>query len=144
MRLRKLRIGSIMDKAGLYEIYLFKVTFHDKTGGKERPVVTISYNQRSLSFELLGIYSDRPKYSKKVYYQDFMYQIKDYQAAGLRKISWINVRQPIIVPFTVLMGKELFGKLSQRDTEELVAFYDRYWQNHGGNTAGNNAQNRNK
>lgn len=120
-----------MDNAGgLYEIYLFNVTFQDQTGSKERPVVTILYNQKTLSFQLLGIYSDRPKYSENVYYQDFMYRIRDYQAAGLRKTSWVNVRQPMIIPFTALMGKQLFGKLSQRDAKELVDFYDRYWHQH--------------
>lgn len=33
----------------------------------------------------------------------------------------------MIIPFTALMGKQLFGKLSQRDAKELVDFYDRYW-----------------
>ncbi|GHP13866.1 hypothetical protein YK48G_12910 [Lentilactobacillus fungorum] len=59
-----------------------------------------------------------------------MYRIKDYRAAGLQKPSWINVKSPLIVPFTALMAKQMLGKLSKQDAKDLMNLYNQYWHIH--------------
>ena len=49
----------------LFQVYLFNVTFQEKDGSKERPIVTIFYNEQAFSFEVCGIYKARNKYKNE-------------------------------------------------------------------------------
>lgn len=118
-----------MVNSNLYKIYLFNVKFTDKKGSKERPVVTIFYDQSSLSFKLLGIYSDKPKYHDNQFYHQFMYKINDYKEAGLDYPSWINVRVPLEIPFTYFLGKRPIGKLTLHDSNGLIDLFEKYYFN---------------
>lgn len=111
----------------LFSIYLFKVRFKDKNESKERPIVTLFYNNQLLSFEVAGIYKERNKYAKNPYYKDFMYKIIDHEYANLNYPSYINVARPFTIPFTALLGKESIGKLSDRDAKGVLTLYNHYW-----------------
>lgn len=114
----------------LYSIYLFNVKFQDSDECKERPIVTLFYNEQFFSFEVAGIYKERDKYKKYPYYKDFMYKIKDAEQANLNFPSYINVARPFNISFTALLGKTSIGKLSRRDAKGALALYNKYWSKH--------------
>lgn len=91
----------------LFGIYLFKVRFKDKNESKERPIVTLLYNDQVFSFEVAGIYKECDKYKNNPYYKDFMYKILDREYANLNYPSYINVARPFTIPFTALLGKKV-------------------------------------
>lgn len=113
----------------LYRVYLFKVKFQEKDEVKERPIVTFIYDNQTFSFEVLGVYSQKDKYKNNPYYKNFMYKIRDYKEAGLKFSSYINVARPFSIPFTVLINKSSFGKLTDYDVKKLIALYNQYWSN---------------
>jgi hypothetical protein len=119
-----------MDKL-LYQIYLFNVNFKSGNGEKERPIVSVVYHNELITFELLAVYSDKPKFSSNPFYEDFMYPVRDWKSAGLHKSSWIDVSEPIKLPLTALMGKQSFGRLSEYDAKNLMKIYHDFWANHG-------------
>lgn len=114
----------------LLKVYWLYVKFQDKNESKLRPIVTLVFNDRALSFEVLGVYSYKKKYEKNPYYKTFMYKIKDWRMANFKEQSYINVARPFEIPFTVLMGQKYSGALTQRDIEGFKALYNSYWSNH--------------
>ena len=114
----------------LFNVFIFNFRFQDTTGAKERPVVTILFNNQALSFQILGVFSEKKKYINNSKYSEFMYKMHDWQEANLKQASYINVSYPINLPFTSLMDKKPIGKLSKRDIKGLVDLYNKYWSKH--------------
>lgn len=111
-----------------FEIYLIEVAFEDSTGTKKRPIVLISYVHENFYFQALPVFSDRPKFATNNFYQDFMYEITDYQFAGLDKKSWINVKYVLNVPVFGLKHSTQIGKLSDKDAKRLMSLFAKYWK----------------
>ena len=58
-----------------------------------------------------------------------MYELIEWEKAGLDRKSWVYIKRPLILPFTYLVRKKEIGKITQRDAENLMRKYSQYWNN---------------
>ncbi|MDR2834521.1 MAG: type II toxin-antitoxin system PemK/MazF family toxin [Streptococcaceae bacterium] len=110
-----------------YDIYLVFVPFFKTEDGKERPAVVFDINGETYATELLPVYSQKENHIKNAsYYDSFMYEILDWQEAGLKKPSYINVSNILEVDFKTMFKAPRIGELSDRDVEGLLEKYNSY------------------
>jgi hypothetical protein len=102
-----------------FEVYKGKVQYSDTTGSKIRPsiVIGISVNQ-SVVF-VLGVYSYRKWFNKDTSQKEFL-EIFDYEEAGLREGSFVELKNVYDIPKFSFEEFEFLGRLSERDAKRIV------------------------
>lgn len=111
-----------MATGDIYHIFVkFKADTND---GKERFTVEIGKSNLFIIVlnSITSQYQEKSDYIKLQYYP-----IRDWQLAGLKKASYIDIGSIMEVNFQNIMqiGKHI-GTLSQRDIEELAEFIRTY------------------
>jgi len=97
------------------------VTFVEGTGGKSRPVLVRSADEISISgLGLTSQYANKSQHIKKQYYE-----IKDWQAAGLKKPTWVDIVRVVNLPKNRIKVSAI-GKLTERDIAGLASFVENY------------------
>lgn len=97
------------------------VTFVEGTGGKSRPVLVQAANEKIISgLGLTSQYANKSEHIKKQYYE-----IKDWQAAGLKKPTWVDIVR-IVTLSKDRVKISAIGKLTDRDIEGLASFVENY------------------
>ncbi|MFT9147145.1 MAG: hypothetical protein ABF460_08650 [Oenococcus sp.] len=93
------------------------VSFVDTNGGKSRPVLIRQVSEQTVeAFKITSQYQYKSAYIKQQYYP-----IKDWQAAGLKKPSWVDLGNLYRFPKSSLNFKEI-GHLSQLDQHQMADF----------------------
>lgn len=97
------------------------VTFVEGTGGKSRPVLVQASDEKIISgLGLTSQYANKSEHIKKQYYE-----IKDWQAAGLKKPTWVDIFRIVRLPKSRVKVSSI-GKLTDRDIEGLTIFVENY------------------
>jgi mRNA-degrading endonuclease toxin of MazEF toxin-antitoxin module len=110
-----------------YDIYLVYVPFFQTSDGKDRPAVVFDINGETYATELLPIYKKRKKHtSNATFYERFMYEILDWEDAGLKEPSVINVSNILEIDFKTMFKAQRIGELSDRDVDGLLEKYNQY------------------
>ncbi|MBP1045648.1 hypothetical protein I6N96_05110 [Enterococcus sp. BWM-S5] len=113
-----------------YAVYFTWFEFEENNEeGKERPVVVIDYDEETFVYEIMGIYSEKSKYDYPPLTEKF-YKIKDWESAGLKVPSYIDVSRSVEVSFNGLFQSPYRGQLSKRDVVGLLAKIAIYNINH--------------
>lgn len=97
------------------------VKFKSATGqkGKARPVLIFKRpGEYAIGLKITTAYENKPDYLKKVYYE-----IQDWQAAGLRKKSWVDTA--FRIDLRQMEVTQVIGALKPRDVRGLKAFYQK-------------------
>ncbi|MGQ4572562.1 type II toxin-antitoxin system PemK/MazF family toxin [Leuconostoc pseudomesenteroides] len=103
------------------DVIIAFVSFVEGTGGKSRPVLVQTADESSISgLGLTSQYTNKSQHIKKQYYK-----IKDWQAAGLKKPTWIDIERTVRLPKHRVQVSAI-GKLTDRDIEGLVSFIEKY------------------
>ena len=93
------------------------VSFVETNGGKSRPVLIRKVSEQTVeAFKITSKYQNKSAYIKQQYYP-----IKDWQAAGLRKPSWVDLGHLYRFPKVDLNYKEI-GHLSKLDQNKIADF----------------------
>ncbi|WP_181356996.1 hypothetical protein [Lactiplantibacillus plantarum] len=93
------------------------VSFVETNGGKSRPVLIRKVSEQTVeAFKITSKYQNKSAYIKQQYYL-----IKDWQAAGLKKTSWVNLGNLYRFNKAGLSFKEI-GHLSKLDQTEIADF----------------------
>ncbi len=93
------------------------VSYVETNGGKSRPVLI-----RKVSAQMVEAFKITSKYqNKSAYIKQQYYPIKDWQAAGLRKPSWVDLGNIYRFPKAGLNFKEI-GHLSKLDQNKIADF----------------------
>ena len=79
------------------------VSFVETNGGKSRPVLIRKVSEQTIeAFKITSKYQNKSAYIKQQYYP-----IKDWQAAGLKKPSWVDLGNIYRFPKAGLNFKEI-------------------------------------
>ncbi|RND65061.1 hypothetical protein FAM18123_00268 [Lacticaseibacillus paracasei] len=79
------------------------VSFVETNGGKSRPVLIRKVSEQTIeAFKITSKYQNKSAYIKQQYYP-----IKDWQAAGLKKPSWVDLGNICRFPKAGLNFKEI-------------------------------------
>ena len=93
------------------------VSFVETNGGKSRPVLIRKVSEQTVeAFKITSKYQNKSAYIKQQYYP-----IKDWQAAGLKKPSWVDLGNLYRFPKAGLNFKEI-GRLSKLDQNKIADF----------------------
>ncbi|MDR2538959.1 MAG: hypothetical protein LBC43_04935 [Bifidobacteriaceae bacterium] len=104
-----------MSQVAQFEVYDAYVLFGDYANGKERPIVVASVQDFDEYFTGHAIYSKTSWWEKYPEIYDLLYQIQDYEYAGLQYDSYLDLSS------LDAYGKERYfsitprGRLSDRD-----------------------------
>ena len=97
------------------QLYWAYVGFTDITDGKTRPVLYIRQTDTDyVVFRLSSQYENKSAFIKTKYVE-----IKDWQQAGLKKLSWIDTVQTYQLPINKTQLTYI-GQLSADDLERLI------------------------
>lgn len=100
------------------EVAVAFVRFTGVNGGKYRPILIIGgigEGNRDHAFKITSQYATKSERIRAKYFE-----IHDWQAAGLRKPSWIDVNVELAVD--ALPEYRVIGKLSQNDRRLFTEF----------------------
>ncbi|MDV7757995.1 hypothetical protein [Liquorilactobacillus mali] len=93
------------------------VSYVETNGGKPRPVLIRKVSAQTVeAFKITSKYQNKSAYIKQQYYP-----IKNWQAAGLRKPSWVDIGNLYRFPKAGLSFKEI-GHLSKLDQNKIADF----------------------
>lgn len=93
------------------------VSYVETNGGKSRPVLIRKVSAQTVeAYKITSKYKNKSDYIKQQYYP-----IKEWQAAGLRKPSWVDIGNLYRFPKRGLTFKGI-GHLSKRDQNEIADF----------------------
>ena len=93
------------------------VSFVETNGGKSRPVLIRRVSEQTVeAFKITSQYEKKSAYIKQQYYP-----IQDWQSAGLKKPSWVDLGNIYCFPKAGLNFKEI-GHLSKLDQNKSSAF----------------------
>jgi hypothetical protein len=93
------------------------VSFVETNGGKPRPVLIRKVSEQTVeAFKITSKNQNKSAYIKQQYYP-----IKDWQATGLRKPSWVDLGNLYRFPKAGLNFKEI-GHLSKLDQNKISDF----------------------
>jgi hypothetical protein len=94
------------------------VQFSERNGGKKRPIFLVdgfASDDEAHAFKITSKYENKSKKIRSKYFK-----IQDWQAAGLRKPSWIDVNVELDV--NDLPKYQVIGKLSREDLTRFIEF----------------------
>ncbi|KRM72054.1 hypothetical protein [Lacticaseibacillus brantae] len=97
------------------EIYIADVPYDDNAGEKWRPALILTVG--ALETGILKITSQYADKSEEI--QALYYPIQDWQAAGLKKASYIDTHKMYQIPTNVLQNKQPIGHLQTLDAVGL-------------------------
>ncbi len=93
------------------------VSFVETNGGKSRPVLIRRVSEQTVeAFKITSQYKKKSAYIKQQYYP-----IQDWQSAGLKKPSWVDLGNIYRFPKAGLNFKEI-GHLSKLDQNKISDF----------------------
>ncbi|EHN58634.1 hypothetical protein [Oenococcus kitaharae] len=93
------------------------VSFVETNGGKSRPVLIRRVSEQTVeAFKITSKYQNKSAYIKQQYYP-----IQDWQSAGLKKPSWVDLGNIYRFPKAGLNFKEI-GHLSKLDQNNIADF----------------------
>ncbi|KRM83437.1 hypothetical protein FD21_GL000249 [Liquorilactobacillus vini DSM 20605] len=93
------------------------VSFVETNGGKPRPVLIRKVSEQTVeAFKITSKYQNKSAYIKQQYYP-----IKDWQAAGLKKPSWVDLGNLYRFPKAGLKFNKI-GHLSKLDQNKIADF----------------------
>ncbi|KRL32494.1 hypothetical protein FD20_GL002608 [Liquorilactobacillus uvarum DSM 19971] len=93
------------------------VSFVETNGGKSRPVLIRKVSEQTVeAFKITSKYQNKSAHIKQQYYP-----IKDWQAAGLKKPSWVDLGNLYQFPKAGLRFKKI-GHLSKLDQNKIAVF----------------------
>lgn len=93
------------------------VSFVETNGGKSRPVLIRRVLEQTVeAFKITSQYEKKSAYIKQQYYP-----IQDWQSAGLKKPSWVDLGNIYRFPKAGLNFKEI-GHLSKLDQNKISDF----------------------
>jgi hypothetical protein len=105
----------------LFDIYFGYFEYKEKTGRKKRPVVIVNVNDNSESaVYIYGVYTYR-KWFDLPAYAKILYEIKDWEHAGLDRRSFVDVSRDAEISAEDVHTYKYFGQLSRRDMAGLYA-----------------------
>ena len=97
------------------------VSFKGAKGGKERPIFIVEVTEQDIVF-----YSITSQYeTKSPAIQRQYYQIVQWQEAGLKKPSWIDIGSKRVVEKSML-AFDVVGELITEDIQGLADFIEHY------------------
>lgn len=100
------------------DIYIANVPFDEETGSKVRPALVIEVNQeRVMVFKVTSQYRNKSAQIKRLYYP-----IKEWQQAGLRKQSYVDIHKLYDLSKKWLFSCQPIGKLTDLDRLALFNF----------------------
>jgi mRNA interferase MazF len=108
------------------DVYKIYVAYDKKSNdGKERYVVQLGKTQIEIGVSMSSITSQYDKKSELIKAQ--YYEIQDWQQAGLKKKSYVDIRNKTTFPVVqvMLLGKSV-GKLTANDMLGLLDFIKSY------------------
>ncbi|HAQ6469939.1 type II toxin-antitoxin system PemK/MazF family toxin [Enterococcus faecalis] len=104
------------------EIVTVYVAFTDKNDGKRRPILVVSDKEDRVEF--FGITSQYEKKSDRI--KRVYFPISEWEKAGLKKQSWIDVGSLKAIPKSrENISFKKVGMLSASDTKKLNRFIER-------------------
>ena len=108
------------------EVYKIYVAYDKKSNdGKERYVVQLGKTQIEIGVSMSSItsqYDEKSEFVKEQYYE-----IKDWQQAGLKKKSYVDIRSKTTFTFVeVLRLGKCVGELTAKDMFGLMDFIKSY------------------
>lgn len=100
------------------DIYIANVPFDEGNGSKVRPALVIEVgSERVRIFKITSQYQKKSSKIKKLYYP-----IKEWQAAGLNKESYVDTHKMYRVAKRWIFSHQPIGKLTDRDRLGLFEF----------------------
>ncbi|WP_416353251.1 hypothetical protein ACNAN0_10575 [Agrilactobacillus fermenti] len=105
-----------------YQIYLADVSFDGQHGAKYRhALVMVPHVGSTRIYKITNQYHNKSSAVRAVYYP-----IREWQAAGLKKPSYVVVHKTYIVPTNQLVQRKLLGVLTDMDAVRLAEFIVQY------------------
>lgn len=100
------------------DIYIANVPFDEGTGSKVRPALVIEVGkERVMVFKVTSQYQNKSTQIKKLYYP-----IKEWQQAGLKKQSYVDIHKLYDLSKKWVFNKQPIGKLTNLDRLALFNF----------------------
>ena len=100
------------------DIYIANVPFDEGTGSKVRPALVIEVGkERVMVFKVTSQYKNKSTQIKKLYYP-----IKEWQQAGLKKQSYVDIHKLYDLSKKWVFSKQPIGKLTNLDRLALFNF----------------------
>ena len=100
------------------DIYIANVPFDEGTGSKVRPALVIEVGkERVMVFKVTSQYQNKSTQIKKLYYP-----IKEWQQAGLKKQSYVDIHKLYDLSKKWVFSKQPIGKLTNLDRLALFNF----------------------
>lgn len=100
------------------DIYIASVPFDEGTGSKVRPALVIEVGkERVMVFKVTSQYQNKSTQIKKLYYP-----IKEWQQAGLKKQSYVDIHKLYDLSKKWVFSKQPIGKLTNLDRLALFNF----------------------
>ena len=107
------------------EIYIANVPFDEGKGSKIRPALVVRVlNSRVNVFKITSQYQDKSPQVKKFYYP-----IIEWQEAGLKKCSYVDIHRTYSLPEKWLFSHQPIGKLTELDRIKLFQFIQNVHRN---------------
>lgn len=100
------------------DIYIANVPFDERTGSKIRPALIIEVGKERVTvFKVTSQYQNKSAQIKRLYYP-----IKEWQQAGLKKKSYVDVHQLYRLSKKWIFSHKPIGKLTDLDRLALFNF----------------------
>lgn len=100
------------------EIYIADIPFEDSKSSKVRPALVMQIGQKNVGvFKITSKYQNKSSQIKRFYYP-----IKEWQAAGLRKQSYVDTHHIFNLPRNIVFKYKPIGKLTSNDIVNLFEF----------------------
>ncbi|MDF7639765.1 type II toxin-antitoxin system PemK/MazF family toxin [Lactobacillus sp. ESL0791] len=103
------------------DIYIADVPFDEGNGSKIRPALVTEVTAKKVI--VLKITSKYNLNSEKI--KQFYYPIKDWQAAGLNKKSYVDIHRGYHLPAEKVFARKPLGKLTDLDRVGLYDFFQK-------------------
>jgi len=99
-----------------FELFITYISWG--SGGKNRPVLVLLMNEKTISvYPITTQYENKSELIKARYFK-----INDWLQAGLDKQSYIDTGILLSFPISVIKNKKPIGKLTIEDKKRLLAF----------------------
>ena len=100
------------------DLYIANVPFDEGYGSKRRPaLVLVIKEEYVIVFKITSKYTNKSERIKHLYYP-----IKDWQAAGLYKQSYVDTHKAYQITRSAVFSRKPIGKLTVKDVIGLSLF----------------------
>jgi hypothetical protein len=100
------------------DLFIAYVPWKGGTGGKRRPVIIMSQNDK-----IVSVFSITSQYiNKSAFIRSYYFPITDWKEAGLNKPSFIDTIDVVLLSAETLKTAQPIGRLTQNDINRFGIF----------------------